>query len=107
MSTITAPVFVFMTLDWPIAQDGERDYYAEKVWRPEFWSIRVEETDARVFISVQQFDCVIPDDFDPTGRLVAALETAKQKALESYQRTVADINERLSKLLAITNEVTA
>ena len=107
MSTITSPVFVFMTLEWPITQDGERDYCAEKVWRPEFGSCRVEDTDARVFIGVQQFACVIPDDFDPTAKQVAALEAAKQKAMDQYQRTVADINARLSKLLAITNEAEA
>ena len=39
--------------------------------------------------------------------MTAALEAAKQKAMDQYQRTVADINERLSKLLAITNEAEA
>ena len=37
---------------------------------------------------------------------VAACEAAKVAALEAYQATVAQINERLSKLLAITNEAT-
>jgi hypothetical protein len=35
---------------------------------------------------------------------VAGLEAAKAKALAAYQAKVFEINERLSKLLAITNE---
>lgn len=44
-------------------------------------------------------------DLNVVERRVAGLEAAKIKALEDYQRTVADINERLSKLQAITHEV--
>jgi len=49
----------------------------------------------------------LPEDFNPVAEEVAALNKQKALVLESYQRTVADINERLSKLLAITNEVEA
>lgn len=48
----------------------------------------------------------IPEDFNPVAVEVGALEARKLKALADYQRTVAEINTRLSKLQAITNEVT-
>jgi len=49
----------------------------------------------------------LPDDFNPVAAEVAALEQQKVIALRAYQESVAEINERLSKLMAITNEVTA
>jgi hypothetical protein len=47
----------------------------------------------------------LPEDFNPVAAEVDALQARKAKALEDYQRTVAQINDRLSKLQAITNEV--
>ena len=49
----------------------------------------------------------LPDDFNPVAAEVAALEQQKVIALRAYQQSVTEINERLSKLLAVTNEVTA
>ena len=44
----------------------------------------------------------IPENFNPIPQQVAALERQKAEALQKYQTTVAEINERLSKLQAIT-----
>jgi len=107
MSTITVTGWVCMTFGYPRDKEGHNIYSAPQTWRPELWSCQVPDTDERVFVGTQEFDCVIPDNFDPTAKQVAALEAAKQKAMDQYQRTVADINARLSKLLAITNEVEA
>lgn len=49
----------------------------------------------------------VPADWNPVAAEVATLEAQKKQALEDFQRTVAQINERLSKLQAITSEVTA
>ena len=49
----------------------------------------------------------LPENFNPVAAEVASLQEQKTQALEAYQRTVAELNERLSKLLAITNEVPA
>ena len=43
----------------------------------------------------------VPADWSPVAAEVAALQAQKKKALEDFQRTVAQINERLSKLQAI------
>ena len=45
----------------------------------------------------------LPTDWNPIEVQTRALNDAKAKALADYQRTVASINERLSKLQAITN----
>ena len=77
------------------------------------WAIQdnfyVTNPDARSdnVIHVQPLEVVVevPDTINIVAAQVAALEREKIKVLEAYQRTVAQINERLSKLQAITNEV--
>ena len=49
----------------------------------------------------------LPDDWNPVAAEVESLRIQKATALADYQRTVAQLNERLSKLLAITCEATA
>lgn len=49
----------------------------------------------------------LPEGFNADAAEVAALNEQKAQALEAYQRTVAELNERLSKLMAIANEVEA
>lgn len=96
----TAKTFVFMCEH---SIFSPTDYTHTTVWRPECWPCKVDEHDTRVFIGEQTVDVDIPDDFDPVPGQVAALKAKQAEALELYQRTVAEINERLQKLLAITN----
>ena len=51
------------------------------------------------------FEYEPPADFNPVATEVAALEKRKAAALQAYQATVAEINERISNLQAITYEV--
>ena len=99
MSQHIITAYVFM-------EEGYSADYSRKEWRPEVWKCRVDDKADRIFIGTQQVTVEIPDDFNPVPQQVAALEAEKAAALEQYQRSVADINDRLSKLLAITNEVT-
>jgi hypothetical protein len=92
--------FVFMAYEY-------KPDYSDKEWVPQVWHCRVDDSDERVFISEQVLEIDIPDDFDPIPKQVAAIEEAKRQALETYQRSVAELNERLSKLLALTHEVSA
>jgi hypothetical protein len=50
------------------------------------------------------FDYEVPADFNPVAKEVEALEKRKVDALRDYQATVSEINDRLSKLQAITYE---
>ena len=98
--------YVFLELDYVRDADGHPDYYAEKTWQPTTWSCRVDDNDTRIFVGAQTVSVEVPDDFNPTAKQVAALEQQKLEALERYRRTVSEINERLSRLQAIANEVT-
>lgn len=91
---MTTTGYVFMSYQYD-------DDYTKKSWAPQLWSCRVSDEDDRVFIGQSEFTVDIPDDFDPVPQQVAALEKQKLEALATYQRTVAEINDRLSKLQAI------
>jgi hypothetical protein len=79
--------------------------FLRKEWLPHAWGCKVEETTDRIFLRQLQIKFEVPDDFNPIPHQVASLEREKAKALEEYQERVAEINDRLSKLLSITNEV--
>ena len=49
----------------------------------------------------------MPDSFDPTADQIAALEKKKQELSAEFTKSVQAINAQLSRLQAITNEVTA
>ena len=97
MKTVQVPAFVFMTHGW------NKDF-SQQEWSPELWSCRVDDNEYRVFINEQTVTVEVPEDFNPVPAQVAALEKAKAEALAAYQKTVGELNDRLSKLLALTNE---
>jgi len=75
------------------------------------WSFSVHHdgklSGAEVMLIPHTFQAEVPDHVNVVAGMVQSLEEAKKQALKDYQATVAKINERLSKLLAITNEVSA
>lgn len=93
----TAPIYVFMdySYDWSSPN-------FERKWCPTVKSYKTADTEESVFVSETTVTVEVPDDFNPVPSQVAALEREKLAAMEAYQKSVADINERLSKLLAIT-----
>lgn len=66
------------------------------------FSHRMDDDEYRAHIGEQQIEIEVPDGFDPRAQQIAALEAQKRKAAADYQRTVNEINERISKLQAIT-----
>lgn len=66
------------------------------------FSDRMNDDEHRVYIGEQQIEIEVPDKFDPRAQQIASLEKKKRQAAADYQRTVDEINERISKLQAIT-----
>jgi hypothetical protein len=97
-------VTVFVSMDERfVAVDGKHAYR----WVPMVWPFRMDDNEARINIGEQTVEVEVPDNFSPVAGQVAALRAQEQKELENYQNTVAKINDRLSKLLALTNGVDA
>lgn len=58
----------------------------------------------RVVLREHSFDVEVPDDFDPRPGMVAALEKQKQQIRAAFAASVAEIDQRISELKAITFE---
>lgn len=97
----TITQWLYMEFDHHWLPNGETDY-GEKKWAPVVYRYKGEDNEERIFVRAIQIEVDVPDNFDPTGKVIAALEAKKLKALEAYQGLVAEINERISKLQAIT-----
>jgi len=63
--------------------------------------IQLDDTQDRTYVGEQEIEIDIPDDYDPRSQQVAALEALKQKVMADYHKSVTDINDRISKLLAL------
>lgn len=92
----TITQWLYMDFDWV-------ENYNSKAWQPRVRHYKITDDDeSRVYVGPMEIEVNIPNDFDPTPSLVAALEKKKLAALAEYQATVAEINKRLSELQAIT-----
>jgi hypothetical protein len=66
------------------------------------FSCKLGDAEHRVYVGEQEVEIDVPDDFDPRAQQIAALEAEKQKVMADYQKSVTDINRRISELQAIT-----
>ena len=65
------------------------------------YSFKASDDDTRTFVCEQEIEVEVPDDYDPTAQQIAALEAKKEQAMSDYNKTVMDINTRISKLQAL------
>ena len=64
-------------------------------------SFKLDDSAERTYVSEQEIDVDIPDDYDPRAQQIAALEALKQKVMADYHKSVMEINDRIGKLLAL------
>jgi len=62
---------------------------------------KLHDTAHRTYVCSQEIEIEVPDDYDPRAQKIAALEAQKAQAAADYQKTVTDINRRISELQAI------
>jgi hypothetical protein len=62
---------------------------------------KAPDDDYRVWVSEQEVEIDVPEDFDPRQLQIAALEAKKIKVMADYQKSVTEINDRISKLTAL------
>ena len=62
---------------------------------------KVIDDSEQIYVCSQEIEMEVPDDFDPTGGMIAALEKQKAVATAAFQKSVATINEEISKLQAL------
>ena len=79
-------------------------YYLKYSWEDkgefEVLSFKADD-DHRTYVCEQEVEVDVPDNYDPRAQQIAALEKKKQKVMADYQKSVNEINERISKLQAL------
>jgi hypothetical protein len=78
-------------LQWSWEEKGQFQVFSEKL----------KDEDHRTFVCEQEIEIEVPDNYDPRAQKIAALEKQKQKVMADYQKTVTEINARISNLQAI------
>jgi hypothetical protein len=68
------------------------------------YSCKLDDTEHRTYVGAQEIEIDVPDDYDPRAQKIAALEAHKQKVMADFQKTMTEINTRISKLQAIEFE---
>jgi len=62
---------------------------------------KTPDDSVRVWVSEQEIEIDVPENFDPRQSQIAALEAMKAKAIADYHKTVAEITLQISKLQAL------
>ena len=87
---IQTTVYVyFQKFEW----DKEGTYQA--------YSFKPKDDSERTFVCDQEVDLEVPDNYDPTAQKIAALEAQKATAMSDFNKTLREINTRISKLQAL------
>jgi hypothetical protein len=76
-------------------------YSWEKKAKFQVFSLKMDDTEHYTFIGEQEIEIEVPDNYDPRAQKIEALQKQKQKIMADYQKTVTEINDRISKLQAI------
>ena len=80
-------------------------HFVKYVWDNEgafeLYSVKLDDTDCRTFVCEQEVEVEVPDRYDPRAQQIAALEKRKQKVMADFQKSVEEINERISNLQAL------
>jgi hypothetical protein len=76
-------------------------YEWDKEGTYQLWFAKVADDDSRTYIGEQEVEVEVPDNYDPRPKQIAALEKQRQKVMADYQKTVTEINDRISKLQAL------
>ena len=67
----------------------------------ELYSHQLDDAEFRTYVCSQEIEIDVPADYDPRAQQIAVLQKHKQKVMADFQKSVDDINERISKLQAL------
>jgi hypothetical protein len=67
----------------------------------ELFSVKLDDVEYRTYVCSQEVEIDVPEDYDPRAQQIAVLEKEKQKAMADFQKSVDEINEKISKLQAL------
>ena len=78
-----------------------RKYHWESNGTYQVLNWKVADDDSLTFVCEKEIEIEVPEDYDPTAQMIAALQAKKEKAMSDYNTMVMEINIRISKLQAL------
>lgn len=83
-------------------------HYCQWSWEEtgnyEVFSVKLDDNEHRTYVGEQEIEIEVPENYDPRAQKIAALEAHKRKVMADFQKTIEDINTRISNLQAIAYE---
>lgn len=80
-------------------------HYQQYSWEDkgqyQVYSCQMNDAEHRTYVGEQEIEIEVPDNYDPRAQKIAALQALQQKAAADYQKTVTEIQRRISELQAI------
>ena len=79
-------------------------YFCQYTWEAEGKFVPFayqNNSDHYTFVCEQEIELEVPDNYDSRAQQIEGLEKQKQKVMADYQKSVAEINDRISKLQAL------
>jgi hypothetical protein len=76
-------------------------YNFEEVGEYQIFSCQLSDAEHRTYVGEQEVEVEVPDNYDPRAQQIAALEKQKRKVMADFQKSVEEINERISNLQAL------
>lgn len=84
-------------------------FYSQYSWEEKgeylVFYAKVDDNENRTYVGEQEIEIEVPDEYDPRAQKIEALQAQKHKIMADYQKTVTEINARISKLQAIESAV--
>lgn len=97
--TLKAKVYIYAKYDYDFESNSPR-----MQWGLDFWRIKVEDEKDRIFLETREVE-VDTSNFNPIPKQLEALKEEKRQATADFVKRTAEINDQISKLLAIENGV--
>jgi hypothetical protein len=76
-------------------------YSWETEGRFEAMSYKIRDDTNYAYVGLQEIEIDVPENFDPRPAQIAVLEAKKQQVMADFQKSVTDINRRISELNAL------
>ena len=76
-------------------------YHFEEKGEYQIYSCQLDDAEHRTYVGEQEIEIEVPDNYNPRAQQIAALEKQKQEVMADFQKSVAEINERISNLQAL------
>jgi len=80
-------------------------HYLKYTWEEkgefELFTCKFNDDEHRTYIGEREVVVEVPDDYDPRAQQIAALEKQKQKVMADSQKTITEIDGKISNLQAL------